>query len=54
VGVARNATRSDMTEEDMAALVRQAQEEQKLGQLVRCDTEGELRAFFAEIDAHQE
>ena len=43
-----------MTEEDMAALVRQAQEEQKLGQLVRCDTEGELRAFFAEIDAHQE
>jgi hypothetical protein len=45
------ATRSDVTEEEMASLINQAQKEEKLGLLVSCDSEAELRAVFEDIDA---
>jgi hypothetical protein len=37
----------------MAVLILQAQEEERLGRVVRCDDEGELRKFFADIHAHR-
>jgi hypothetical protein len=42
-----------MSESEMAALILQAQEEERLGQVIRCDDEGELREFFADIRAHR-
>jgi hypothetical protein len=49
--MARSSTRSEMTEAEMAVLIRQGQEEERLGQVVRCDNEGDLRTFFADIHA---
>jgi hypothetical protein len=37
----------------MAVLVLQAQDEEKLGQVIRCDDEEELRGFFADIRANR-
>jgi len=49
--MAQPSTRSEMTEAEMAVLIRQGQEEERLGEVARCDNEGELRKFFAEIHA---
>ena len=51
--MARYPTSSEMTEAEMAVLILQAQEEERLGQVTRCDDEGELREFFADIRAHR-
>ena len=37
----------------MAALLLKAQEEERLGQVTRCDDAGELREFLADIRAHR-
>jgi hypothetical protein len=42
-----------MTEEEMAVRIRQAQEEERLGQLVGCNNEEELREIFTDIHAHR-
>jgi hypothetical protein len=42
-----------MSESEMAALLLQAHEEERLGQVIRCDDEMELREFFADIRAHR-
>jgi hypothetical protein len=54
LGMARYSTSPEMTEEEMAVLILQAQDEERLGQVVRCDDEGELRKFFADIHAQRE
>jgi hypothetical protein len=47
------STGSEMTESEMAALLLQAQEEERLGKVIRCDDAGELREFLADIRAHR-
>ena len=42
-----------MNESEMAALLLQAQEEERLGQVIRCDDAEELREFLADIRAHR-
>ena len=46
-------TSPEMTEAEMAVRILQAQEDERLGQVVRCDSEGELRKFFADIHVHR-
>ena len=52
-GMARPPTGSEMSEPEMAALLLKAQEEERLGQVTRCDDPGELREFLADIRAHR-
>jgi hypothetical protein len=52
-GMARPCTNSEMSESEMAALLLKAQEEERLGQVTRCDDPGELREFLADIRAHR-
>lgn len=51
--MARSSSGSEMSEAEMAVLVLQAQEEERLGQVIRCDDEEGLRGFFADIRAHR-
>jgi hypothetical protein len=50
--MARPSTSSEMNESEMAALLLKAQEEERLGQVIRCDDAGELREFLADIRTH--
>ena len=42
-----------MSESEMAALLLKAQEEERLGQVTRCDDAAELREILADIRAHR-
>jgi hypothetical protein len=51
--VTRSSARSEMDESEMAALLLKAQEEERLGQVIRCDDAEEVRDLFADIRAHR-
>jgi hypothetical protein len=53
VYMTRPSARSEMDESEMAALLLKAQEEERLGQVIRCDDAVAVREFFADIRAHR-
>jgi hypothetical protein len=53
MGMTRSSARSEMNESEMATLLLKAQEEERLGQVIRCDGAEELRDLFADIRAHR-
>jgi hypothetical protein len=53
VSMTRSSARSEMNESEMAALLLKAQEEERLGQVIRCDDAEAVRELFADIRAHR-
>ena len=53
VYMTRSSARSELNESEMAALLLKAQEDERLGQVIRCDDAEAVRELFADIRAHR-
>jgi hypothetical protein len=49
VRMTRSSSRSEMNESEMATLLLKAQEEERLGQVIRCDSAEEVRDLITDI-----
>jgi hypothetical protein len=49
IRMTQSSSRSEMNESEMATLLLKAQEEERLGQIVRCDSADEVRDLLADI-----